>query len=468
MLDKFNLTTELINKIIAAGLKNGGDFCEIYYEYKRQNIITLIENKVKEAKYHIVQGIGIRVLQGEKIGYAYSDVLDETPLLKAAQAASYIADKKITEPFNSSNISGRQDFSIGYSSPASEDIDKKSEILLKANDATRSYSDKVYQVNCSYSDDHKYIEIANSDGLWKSDEQSVMSFSVQCAVQNGNIRDIGRSFAGGRYAFDFFNTNKPENIGKKAAVQALKKLDAIAAPAGMLPVVIAKGWGGVLVHEAVGHGLESDFHRKKTSLYTGKTGQFVASPLVTIVDDGTVKNGRGTIKIDDEGNETERTVLIENGVLTGLMSDVLNARLMNIKPTGNGRRMSFREYPIPRMTNTFIESGDSNPDDLLKDIKKGIYAAQLGGGQVDITTGNFVFEIGEGYMIESGKITSPIRGANLIGNGPEAMNKVAGVGNDLEIESGTGTCGKDGQNVVVAVGQPTIYLTEITIGGTKS
>lgn len=468
MRGKFNLTPELISKILTAGLENGGDFCEIYYEYKRQNIITLVENKIKEAKYHIVQGIGIRVIQGEKIGYAYSDVLDETPLLTAAKTASYIADKQVSKPVNSGKLSDRQNFSIDYLPPASEDINRKAEILHTANDAARTYSDKVYQVNCSYSDDHKYIEIANSDGLWKSDEQSVMSLSVHCAVQNGKIRDIGRSFAGGRHAFDFFETNKPENIGTKAAVQAVKKLDAKAAPAGMLPVVIAKGWGGVLVHEAVGHGLESDFHRKETSLYTGKTGQSVASPLVTIVDDGTVKNGRGTLSIDDEGTETQRTVLIEKGILTGLMSDVLNAGLMKIKPTGNGRRMSFREYPIPRMTNTFIESGDSNPDDLIKDIKKGVYAAQLGGGQVDITTGNFVFEISEGYMIESGKITSPIRGANLIGNGPEAMNKVAGVGNDLEIESGTGTCGKDGQSVAVAVGQPTIYITEMTVGGTKS
>ncbi|MFC1731252.1 TldD/PmbA family protein [candidate division KSB1 bacterium] len=458
----------LVENIIQRGMQNGGDFCETYSEYRIQSSITLEENKIKESKSRISSGIGIRVLKGEKIGYAYSDVLEKELLLRAADTAAYVAENKNGTSVNIGLPADKKAYSCPYTIPSNQKLNLKSELLFRVNDAARRVNESVYQVNCTYFDEFKRIEIFNSDGLWKIDEQSVMNLYAVCLAQKNNTRDIGRAFAGGRYPLSLFDIEKPEVLGEKAAKQAVSKLSAQPAPAGMLPVVIAKGWGGVLVHEAVGHGLESDFHRKKTSLYTDKMGQKVASDHVTIVDDGTIPNGRGTLNIDDEGTKTGRTVLIENGRLIGLMSDILNSRLMNIPQTGNGRRMSFREFPNPRMTNTFIEAGNARESDLIKGIKKGIYAKQLGGGQVDITTGNFVFEVGEGYLIENGKITYPIRGANLIGNGPEAMKLVRGVGSDLTIESGTGTCGKDGQNVYVGVGQPAIFISNMTIGGTSS
>jgi len=415
-------------------MAKGGEFCEIYHEYKIQNVLTLEENKIKESKFHVNEGVGIRVVVGEKVGYAYSDIIDEHFLLRAAKTAAYISSEKITQPAAINTISQKEVHSCSYETPNVISPDVKSELLFRVNEAARSNGSEIFQVTCTFFDEMKHVEIANSEGLWKRDEQSVINLNVVCAAQMGTIRDIGRAFEGGRYPFSYLNSEKPEKIGKKAAQQAITKLHAHPAP--------------------------------NTSLYSGKMKKKVASSLVTIIDDGTIPNGRGTLVFDDEGTPTERTVLIENGVLVGLMTDLQNSRLLGIKPTGNGRRMSFREYPLPRMTNTFIDRGDTEESDLIGEVKKGIYAAQLGGGQVDITTGNFVFEVSEGYLIENGKITSPIRGANLIGNGPEAMQKVVGVGNDLKIESAAGTCGKDGQNVYVGVGQPVIYISEMTIGGT--
>jgi len=456
----------LLKKILDRGVQYGGDFCEVYYEYRLQNMLTLEENKIKESRGYIDEGVGVRVLKGHKIGYAYSDIVGEEPLLKAAETAAFIArgsDHGICASIPLDNLRSHK---CSYEHPSGHKMEEKANLLYRANEAARKSGDFIYQTHCSYFDEIKHIEIANTEGLHKSDEQSVMNMYVVCFAQKDNIRDVGRAFAGGRHPFSYFEIVKPEELGETASRQAIVKLDAKDAPAGMYPVIIAGGWGGVLVHEAVGHGLENDFHRKKTSLYTGKEGQKVASELVTIVDDGTIPNGRGTVNIDDEGTDTRRNVLIENGILTGLMSDLLNARLLGAERTGNGRRMSYREYPLPRMTNTFIDKGNTREGDLIRDIKKGIYAAQLGGGQVDITTGNFVFEISEGYMIENGEITAPIRGANLIGNGPEAMKKVAGVSHHLRIESGTGTCGKDGQSVYVGVGQPSVFISGMTVGGT--
>ncbi|MCP4727236.1 MAG: TldD/PmbA family protein [bacterium] len=460
------LDKDLIDKILHSGMRLGAEFCDIYYEHRIQNTITLDENKIKDSKFNILEGVGVRVLIGEKIGYAFSDIIDETALLKAAESAAYIAKNSGNGIAGITPVSDKEKFRCEYDIPGNEETGSKTDLLLSANDAARNTGKEIIQVNCAYYDEFKRIEIANSEGLWKSDEQSVTNMVVSCIAQNGNVRDVGRSFIGGRYPFSYYRDADPSDTGEKAAQQAITKLKAVPAPAGMLPVVIKSGWGGVLVHEAVGHGLELDFNRKKTSLYSDRMGQEVASPLVTIIDDGTIPNGRGTLNFDDEGTPVGKTVLIEKGRLVGLMSDRLNSGLMDLPMTGNGRRMSFREYILPRMTNTYIDSGKSNPGDLIKDIQKGVYAAQLGGGQVDITTGNFVFEISDGYLIENGEITTPIRGANLIGNGPDSMKKVQGVGNDLRIETATGTCGKDGQSVYVGVGQPTIYISEMTVGGT--
>jgi TldD protein len=292
--------------------------------------------------------------------------------------------------------------------------------------------------------------------------------SVSVLAIEGDIRDSGLEFLGGRYGFEYFESNKPEEAARKAARQAVTKLRAKAAPAGLYPVLLDAGWGGVLVHEGVGHGLEGDFNRKGTSIYSGQLGRTVCSELVTIIDDGTVPNARGSLAIDDEGSPMQKTALIREGVLVGFLYDRLNARLMKTTTTGNGRRESFRHVPLPRMRNTYIDAGKDDPGQLRASVSKGIYAKSLGGGQVDIVSGNFVFEINEGYLIENGVVTSPIRGANLIGNGPDAMKKVIGVGNDLEIEKRTGSCGKDGQYVPVGVGQPTILISEMTIGGTET
>ncbi len=457
-----------IRKVIERALSKGGDFAEIYFEYRIELAINLSENKIKSINYGISPGLGIRVISGSKTGYAYTDDFRFEKILEVADVASYVADSVVG--IKAVNLEEKR--KVGQNFKIEKpiyllDLDKKIEWLWRANDSARSYDGRIKQVDINYFENARYFWIANSEGVYvESDESLFRIFITSVAISDG-LREMGVSYLGGRYGYDFLLENSPEKFGIESARQAVSKLGAKPAPAGNFPVLIKSGWGGVLVHEAVGHGLEGDFNRKGISVYSGKLGQKVCSELVTIIDDGTVPNSRGSAAIDDEGTPTQRTVLIENGVLINYMLDKLNAKLLNLESTGNGRRESYRHYPLPRMRNTFIDAGKDEPSDLIKSVKFGIYAKSLGGGQVDIVTGNFVFEINEGYLIENGEITHQIRGANLIGNGPEVMRKVVGVGNDLEIEKGTGTCGKDGQYVPVGVGQPTILVSEMTVGGTQ-
>ena len=467
MTNSNKLAPEQIETIIKSALNSGGDFAEVYYEYKLTTTITLQENKIKSINHGIEEGVGVRVLNGDQTGYAYSDSLEITDLIRAAETASLIAVQKgkLIQPVPVNSAKAKQ-ISIKDRS-IDRGLNEKVELVLRANDAAGNVSSKIYQSTCGYFEESKFVRVANSNGLFADSDQNLFLMYVNSIAVDNSLREIGTEFYGGRRSFNDLVNHSPERIAVAAAEQAIRKLKSKPAPAGNFPVVINQGWGGVLVHEAVGHGLEGDFNRKGTSIYSGKIGQKVASEKVTIVDDGTIENGRGTLGMDDEGNPAKRNILIENGILKNYMQDSLNSKLMNSELTGNGRRQSYKHIPMPRMTNTFIEKGNDDPESLFKDVKKGVYAKSLGGGQVDIVNGNFVFQVNEGYMIENGKITYPIKGANLVGNGPEAMKKVVGVGNDLHIETATGMCGKEGQSVMVSVGQPTILISEMTVGGTQ-
>ena len=457
-----------ISRILSAALSRGGEFAEVYHEESLGHSIALSERRIKSITGGSSEGVGIRVLMGERTGYAHSDDLSMPSLLRAAEVAAHVASgSSRAEGRGLTRTTSASDHLIRRPARA-EALSAKVDLLTRADDAARSFDARVREVSCSYAESSRSIEVANSDGEWVSGSDELMRMSVSVLAIEGDIRDSGLEFLGGRYGFEYFESNSPEDAARKAARQAVTKLRARPAPAGLYPVLLDAGWGGVLVHEGVGHGLEGDFNRKGTSVYSGQLGRTVCSKLVTIIDDGTVPNARGSLAIDDEGSLMQKTVLIQDGVLVGFLYDRLNARLMNTQTTGNGRRESFRHVPLPRMRNTYINAGSDDPEQLRASVAKGIYAKSLGGGQVDIVSGNFVFEINEGYLIENGQLTSPLRGANLIGNGPEAMKKVIGVGNDLQIEKRTGSCGKDGQYVPVGVGQPTILISEMTIGGTET
>lgn len=461
------LDPDVIKKVLATALARGGDFADVFYEHSATTMVSLSERKVKAISGGITEGVGIRVLHGERSGYAYTDDLSEHHLVQAAEAASYVAQGSHTPssaPFTRRRMDQIHDIARHCSQV---DVAKKVDLVLRADDAARSLDPKVIEVSSGYGDHHRRIIIANSEGEWVESEDELMRLSVSVLASDSQRRDSGMSFRGGRYGFEHFDRNTPEDAAREATRQALLKLTAKPAPAGVYPVLLDPGWGGVLVHEGVGHGLEGDFNRKGSSIYAGKLGTRVCSPLVTIIDDGTVPHARGSLAVDDEGIPMQKTMLIEKGILTGFLYDRLNARLMETTSTGSGRRESFHHVPLPRMRNTYIDAGHDAPEDLLASVAKGVYAKSLGGGQVDIVSGNFVFEINEGYLIENGKLGTPLRGANLIGNGPDAMNKVTGVGNDLQIDTRTGSCGKDGQYVPVGVGQPTILISEMTIGGTE-
>lgn len=455
-----------LKNILTKALSRGGDFAEVYYEYTVGNVISFSERKVKSINRGITEGIGIRVINGDRTGYAYSDDRSLSKLLEAADVAAYVAEGPGS--INVADLTKRTVSPLQTIAIPAVDVEasKKIELLIRADDTARTFDKRIKEVNCGYGDSRKVVMLANSEGEWVENEEQLFRLSISVLALEDDKRDSGIEFLGGRYGFEYFEQHTPERAAKKAAEQALMKLHARPAPAGRFPVLIEAGWGGVIVHEAVGHGLEGDGIRKQTSLYSTKIGQKVAAKGVTIIDDGTVPNARGSLPIDDEGTPMQRTTLIENGVLTGFLYDRLNAKLMKTQSTGNGRRESFRHIPLPRMRNTFIDSGKENPRALLRSVKKGIYAKSLGGGQVDTVNGSFVFEINEGYLIENGEVTYPIRGANLMGNGVDVMKNVVGVGNNLEIEKRTGSCGKDGQYVPVGVGQPTILVSEITVGGT--
>ena len=471
--EKFALTERLLERCLGEALSAGGDYADLYFESIASTSIGVDESLVKSASQGVSAGCGVRVVSGERTGYAYTDDLSSDRLLRAARTASLIANgptKELVTGFNASgNANGVQKPSL-YPIPAADSdasLAAKLVLVMRADKAARAFDPRIVQVRASYSDELRRILIAASDGTFASDTQPLARLNVFVIAKDGEKTSKGTSGGGGRVELDFFESAKsPEHFAEEAARQAILQLNAVAAPAGEMEVVLGPGWPGVLLHEAVGHGLEADFNRKKTSAFAGLIGQQVASTKVTVVDNGTIANRRGSLNVDDEGSPTQENVLIENGILKGYLSDKLSARLMGGTSTGSGRRESYQSIPMPRMTNTYMLSGDDAPEDIIRSVKRGLYAVNFGGGQVDITSGKFVFSASEAYLIEDGKITAPVRDATLIGNGPEALKYVSMVGNDLALDEGIGTCGKDGQSVPVGVGMPTIKLDRMTVGGT--
>jgi TldD protein len=466
---KFGITPNDLQNYLGEALSAGGEYADLYFEYLTSTAISVDESMVKSASQGISAGCGVRVLSGERTGYAYTDDLSPNKILRAARTAALIARGPAKEPIhNLKQAKAHQLYQVA--TPAADaDIAAKVELVMRADKAARAYDPRIVQVRGSYADELRQILVIGSDGTYASDVQPLARFSLSCIAKSGQNSARGAAGGGGRVALDFFHTDKtPEYFAKDAARQAIIQLDAREAPAGEMEVVLGPGWPGILLHEAIGHGLEADFNRKGTSAFSGLIGKRVASEKCTVVDNGTLPSRRGSINVDDEGSPTQNTVLIEKGILKGYLSDKLSSKLMGMPDTGNGRRESYEHIPMPRMTNTYMLAGEDAPEDIIRSVNRGVYAVNFGGGQVDITSGKFVFSASEAYMIENGKITAPLKNCTLIGNGPDALTKVSMVGSDLQLDEGVGTCGKDGQSVPVGVGIPTIKLDKMTVGGTAS
>jgi TldD protein len=469
LLAPAELVTGDLDRVFARLLAPGVDFADLYFQHSRHESWSMEDGIVKDGTHSIEQGVGVRAISGEKTGFAYSDEIRLPALLEAAGVARAIA--RSGRDSAGHPLSVRPTRALYPAIDPIESLDSESKVrLLREVDAyLRAKDARVRQVMVSLAAVMDTVLVARSDGTLGADVRPLVRINVQVIVDQGTRREQGYSGGGGRYAYgELIQGGRAFGFADEALRQALLNLEAVDAPAGSMPVVVGAGWPGVLLHEAVGHGLEGDFNRKGTSTYAGRLGQQVASPLCTIVDDGTLPGRRGSLSIDDEGTPTQCTTLIENGRLVGFLQDTLNARLMGVAPTGNGRRESFAHRPMPRMTNTYMLAGESDPANIIRSVKRGLYAVNFGGGQVDITSGRFVFSTTEAYLIENGKVTRPIRGATLIGNGPEVMTRVSMVGNDLALDEGVGVCGKDGQSVPVGVGQPTLKIDQVTVGGTQA
>ena len=445
------------------------DYADLYFESRVSESVSMEESIVKRATKAVTQGVGVRATAGEKTGFAYSDELTRGDLELAADTARYIAQSPEGEGTLSVTHRERPSRDLYPLQTSVSDIPTgdRVELLNRIDAEARRHDPRIKNVMASFNTEMKIIFVANSDGLLVGDIQPMSRLQVTCIAEENGNRQVGSFGGGGRVGFSFYQEgDRFAHYARQAARQAVLNLSAVDAPAGPMPVVLAGGWPGILLHEAIGHGLEADFNRRKTSAFTNLLGKRVASEVCTIVDDGTLPFRRGSLNMDDEGMPTQRTVLIERGVLQGYITDRLNARLMGIPLTGNGRRESFQSVVLPRMTNTFMLAGQSDPQEIIKSVRRGLYAVSFGGGQVDITNGKFVFSASEAYLIEDGAITRPVKGATLIGNGPEILTKVSMVGHDLMLDEGIGTCGKEGQSVPVGVGLPTIRVDEITVGGT--
>ncbi len=458
-----------LERTLKVALASGADFAEIYIENRNADTVRIEDRVVVEASRGILLGAGVRCLKDDRVGYAYIDGFDPKQLLEAAKVASEIVSNGgstlpvgLPQPQKAKSISSPSIF------PVELEAAKKIEIARAAEDGARSFDPRIKEALVTVVDYDKSILVANSDGLFVSDRQVVVSLRVIAIAQEDGLRQRGFKALSGSIGYELFDKEDPHLCGREAAQQAVSLLNADEAPAGKMPIVLGNGRGGVLLHEAIGHGFEGDFIRKKTSVFADRIGEKIASPLCTIIDDGGIPGLRGTVNIDDEGTKPKRTVLVENGILKGFIYDIMNARLVGAEPTGNGRRQSYRYIPTVRMTNTFMLPGDTPVDEIIASVSNGLYAKRIGGGQVDITSGNFVFEVLEGYLIENGRVTRPVRGANLIGNGAEILTKIDMVGSDFEFDPGGGSCGKAGQLVPVGNGTPTLRISEITIGGTKS
>ena len=463
------LDTGGLERAFGSLLGPGVDFGDLYFQHTRHESWTVEDGTVKNGAHSIEQGVGVRAISGEKTGFAYSDEINGEALQLAAKSARAIARDGSSVTTRSLVRGQARDLYRPEDPIDSIPNEEKVEALRRIDRYVRAADPRVTQVVVSLSGSLDTVLVARSDGVLAADVRPLVRFNVQVIVEQNGRRESGYSGGGGRYGYaELLGDGKPEGFAREALRQALVNLEAVDAPAGIMPVVLGNGWPGVLLHEAVGHGLEGDFNRKGTSTYAGRMGQRVAAPGVTIVDDGTLPGRRGSLNVDDEGNPTQCTTLIEDGVLVGYMQDTLNARLMGVAPTGNGRRESFAHLTMPRMTNTYLRAGNDDPEDMIRSVKRGLYAVNCGGGQVDITSGKYVFSATEAYLIEDGKITAPVKGATLIGNGPETMQKVRMVGHDLALDEGVGVCGKDGQSVPVGVGQPSLLIEGLTVGGTQA
>jgi TldD protein len=467
--DRYGFTEADFSRFLAAALSEGGDYADLYFEHTTVSSILVDESLVKTATEGISMGCGVRVMSGEQTGYAYTDDLAPEKILKAAKIAARIASGPAqVATVGLSTVEPPHDFYPVALPSTDRDLADKLDLVVSADRAARAYDNRIKQVRVTYGDQVRHILIAGSDGRVVTDFQPLVRLGVFTIAQEGSKLQSGSSGGGGRVGLEFFAGERtPEYYAREAARQALVQLEAREAPAGEMEVVLGPGWPGILLHEAVGHGLEADFNRKGISAFSGRLGQRVASELCTVMDDGTIPGRRGSLNVDDEGEPTQQTVLIEKGVLRGYLEDKLSAAILKTTRTGNGRRESYAHIPMPRMTNTYMLAGRDDPQDIIRSVQHGLYAVYFGGGQVDITNGKFVFSASEAYLIEDGKVTAPVKGATLIGDGPTVLTRVTAVGNDLKLDPGIGTCGKDGQSVPVGVGIPTIKVSRLTVGGTS-
>jgi TldD protein len=466
LLVPFDLEASKIDQVFGTLVGRKVDYADLYFQYSRSEGWSLEEGIVKSGSFNIEQGVGVRAVSGEKTAFAYSDEISLTALTDAAKATRAIASMGQSRIVKSNQGTAPVPLYRDIDPIASLPSEAKVKLLERLEKKCRALDPRIVQVMASLGGEYEVVLIARNDGAMAADVRPLVRLSVQVIAEQDGRRESGGGGGGGRTDYSHFTEEKLDEYAKHAVSQALVNLEARPAPAGTMTVVVGPGWPGVLLHEAVGHGLEGDFNRKGTSAFSGRIGQRVAARGVTVVDDGTIPDRRGSLSVDDEGTPTRRTVLIEDGVLRGYMQDTLNARLMKQPLTGNARRESYAHMTMPRMTNTYMLAGGEDPLEIIRSVKKGIYASNFGGGQVDITNGKFVFSASEAYMIEDGQVTYPVKGATLIGNGPDALTRVKMIGNDLKLDSGVGTCGKEGQSVPVGVGQPTMLIEGLTVGGT--
>jgi TldD protein len=467
ILQPGGLDDSRLDRVFGEVLKHSVDFADVYFQLSREESWALEDGIVKDGSASIEQGVGVRALAGEKTGFAYSDEIVLPALEEASRAARAIAARGADRRVQAWHPTAGHQLYLPADALASLEDKEKVAWLERVDRETRKLDPRIVQVMASVNAVQEVVLVANSQGELAADVRPLVRFNVSVLVEQNGRREQGYAGGGGRYSLaDLVAGDKPLALAREALRQALVNLEAVPAPAGPMTVVLGPGWPGVLLHEAIGHGLEGDFNRKGTSAFAGRIGERVAAEGCTIVDDGTLARRRGSLNIDDEGTPTQCTTLIENGVLVGYLQDKLNARLMGTRPTGNGRRESFAHLTLPRMTNTYMRPGPHAPEDIIRSVERGIYAVNFGGGQVDITSGKFVFSASEAYAIENGRLSAPLKGATLIGNGPDVLTRVSMVGNDLKLDEGVGTCGKEGQSVPVGVGQPTLRIENLTVGGT--
>ncbi len=466
LLTAHGLEAGHLEQVFGKMLAHRVDYADLYFQYSRTESWSLEEGIVKSGSFNIDQGVGVRAVSGEKTAFAYSDDITLNALEDAALATRAIARQGGKQVAAHLHAGKAHELYLPHDPIATLKAEQKVVLLERLEQLARSLDPRVTQVIANLAGEYDVVLVARNDGLMSADIRPLVRLSLQVIVESNGRREQGSAGGGGRFGYDYFSDEILQRYAKEAVHQAVINLDARPAPAGNMTVVLGSGWPGILLHEAVGHGLEGDFNRKGSSSFSGRIGERVAAKGVTVVDDGTIKDRRGSLNVDDEGNPTQRTVLIEDGILRGYLQDTMNARLMGVPVTGNARRESFAHIPIPRMTNTMMMSGDKTPEEIIASVKHGLYAANFGGGQVDITNGKFVFSATEAYMIVDGKIAFPVKGATLIGNGPEALTHVTMIGNDMALDPGVGTCGKEGQSVPVGVGQPTVRIDGLTVGGT--